>query len=312
MKYLLFSIFIIIFPTYLISQEGKQEYKDALTFIKNKKYKKALKSIDQAILLSEKDTYISQKTFLLIATGSSRRDVIKYLNKKIESNTPSPLLLEIRGAAFKEIYRYQDAILDYTDALKLAQNDSLKASILGRRADLYNEIQKLDLAKIDFEKAYMFDSTSVYIWNNFSIVLDRLGEVERSKSFLKKIIEQDSLNVPAIMNIGFFASKHGEYEEALMYLNKALVLEPSNSLTLNNISFVKLKLGKTKEALKDVNKSLKLDKTNSYAYKNRALIYLQLEENNNACIDLKTAIKYSYTLFYGKKVEELIKKHCIK
>ena len=128
MKIALFLISLILFPIFSFAQDGEKEYKEALEYSKNKKYKKALKSIDKAIAYDEKEVYIIEKTSLLIATGSTRKEVIKYLNSIIDLDNPSPILLQRRGYEFLNIYEYQDAILDYTDALKYAKNDSLKAS----------------------------------------------------------------------------------------------------------------------------------------------------------------------------------------
>ena len=304
-------IFYLFTGLYSLAQSNEKLYALTLENIEGKKYKKALSNIEKIIKKDNQEKYILTKVNVLLLLNTPYKEIITFLNQQI-TESPSPSLLIERGSGYQAIYRFQDAILDYSQAIKNAKEDSTLVKALDCRGSLYQKIRKPELSKIDYERAYKIDSNSYSVCNNFSIVLDDLGEFKRAKYLLLKLVEKDSTSFHAVMNLGFFASLHEEYDEALIYLNKALELDPKSAYTLNNISFVKLQLGLTKEALKDVNKSLELNKGNSYAYKNRALIYIALNKKNDACEDLNTAVKYGYTEFFGPEVNELIKTNCIK
>ncbi len=302
-------LLLSLFSTITISQTESKLYLKTLEQIESKQYKKALKNIDQAIKTKPQEKYIHTKIKILNALNEHPKKIIEFLGPNIRQyNTPT-LYLE-RGMNYELLYRFQDAILDYTEAVNKAKEDSVLSLALDRRGTLYHHIRKYKLAQQDLERAYSIDSNSFSICNNLSIVLDDLNQPEEAKRLLLKIVEKDSLNYQATMNLGFLSSNNEQFEEALFYLNKALEIKPNEAYTLSNLSFVKLKLGKPKEALKDVNKSLKINKGNSYAYKNRALIYLALDMKAEACDDLNQALIYGYSEFYGPEVKELIKQNC--
>lgn len=308
---ILYLIFFSLFYLGINAQTNDLLYKETLEQIESKKYKKALKTINLAIKDTPKDKYIYTKAQILGSLNESPEKIIEFINPHI-NKSKSPILFIERGLNYQFLYRFQDAILDYTEAINNTKEDSILSLALDRRGTLYNHIRKYTLAKQDLEKAYALDSNSFSVCNNLSVVLDELNEPEEAKRLLKKIVAQDSLSYQAIMNLGFISSNNEQYEEALYYLNKALEIKPNEAYTLSNLSFVKLMLSKPNEALVDINKSLKLNKGNSYAYKNRALILLELNENTKACEDLNSAINYGYTEFYGPEVKELIKKNCLK
>lgn len=308
----LFFYVLFSFSCLSISSQTKDVlYQKTLNLIESKKYKKALKTINQVISEDPSEEYIYKKAQILGYLDEPPKKIIEFINPYI-TQKKTPLLYIERGLNYQFTYRFQDAILDFSEAINNTKEDSILSLGLDRRGTLYHHIRKYNLALQDLEKAYALDSNSFSICNNLSIVLDELDQQERAIKLLKKITAKDSLNYQAIMNLGFIHSNNEQFEEALLYLNKALQIKPNDAYTLSNISFVKLKLGKMDEALTDVNKSIKLNKSNSYAYKNRALIYINLNQKNEACEDLNTAIKYGYSEFYGPEVKELIKKNCLK
>jgi tetratricopeptide (TPR) repeat protein len=310
MRFTLVFIYLLA-SFYTLAQSNEDLYTLTLENIESKKFKKALSNIEKIIKKDNQEKYLLTKVDILYFQNSPPKEVISFLNQHLNDSSSPNLLIE-RGIGYQSIYRFQDAILDYSEAIKNAKEDSILVKALDYRGSLYQKIRKPKLSKIDYERAYKIDSNSYNICNNFSIVLDDLGDFKRAKYLLLKLVKKDSTSVHAVMNLGYFASLHGEYDEALIYLNKALELEPNGAYALSNISYVKLQLGLTKEALKDVNKSLDLNKGNSYAYKNRALIYIALNKKTEACKDLNTALEYGYSEFFGPEVNELIKTNCIK
>lgn len=284
-----------------------------LSYSNKKKHKKALSTIEKAIALNgKKSTYVITKGQILYEINEDIGEFFSYLGKavKVEPNSAIPLIE--RAYYYEKINRFQDAIMDYNDAIKLAKVDSVKKTIYINRGGLFTKLQKPELGYADLTKAQEIDSNDVGMLNNLAIALDDLGRKDECFDALKRIVEIDSVFAPAWVNLGFHASLRERYEEALEYLNQADKLSPNEAYTLNNRGYVKFKLKDIKGALNDINKSIELNSNNSYAYRNKALIYLSEKKMDTACENLQLAKDKGFSLYYGEEVNDLIKKHCIK
>ena len=317
MKYIFVLITIttslFVRSTYAQSDNDSILYTKSVKSYDEKKFKKALTYINQAIDKNgSKSTYYSFKGEILYAINHDIDELFSYLTKSVEVEPSSPYPLINRAYFYEQITEIQNAILDYNDALKLAKEDSTIVSIYINRGGLLNKIQKNELAYEDLSKAYQMDSNNIGLLNNYALCLEDLGKKQEAKKTLLRMIEIDSLFVPAWMNLGFQASLRSEFDDALKYLNKADELEPNQPYTLNNRGYVKMKLNDLNGALEDINRSIEIDSQNSYAYRNKALVYIEKEDLDLACENLYLSKKYGFSIYYGNEIEELIKKHCIK
>lgn len=288
-------------------------FSKSLELFEAEKFKKSLSAINKAIKINnEKSDYYTLKGSILYQINKDIGELFSFLAKAIEVAPKSPTPLLKRALYYEEIQEFQNAILDYNDALKLSVTDSTLIVIYINRGGLFTKIQKPEHAYDDFSKGYLIDSNNIGLLNNFAMCLDDLNLRDEATEKLIRITQIDSTFVPAWVNLGFQASLKEEFQLSLKYLNKANELAPKQPLTLNNRGYAKLKLNDLEGALIDINKSIELDPRNSYAYRNRALLYIEKKDIESTCENLYLAKKHGFALFYGDEVNNLIKKHCIK
>ncbi|OFY91198.1 MAG: hypothetical protein A3K10_15630 [Bacteroidetes bacterium RIFCSPLOWO2_12_FULL_31_6] len=310
---LLFLILNLLIINHFKAQNDSILYENSVELYGEKKYKKALIEINKAIGINDKKAiYVSFKGQILFKINKDTDEFFTYLTKATEIEPNSPLPLIERAYYYEKINEYQNAILDYNDALKKENVDSTLISVYVNRGGVLLKLQKPDLAYEDLSKAYKIDSNNMGVLNNLAMCLEDLGKRKESNKLFLKMITIDSLFFPAWMNLGFQASLKGDYVHALAYLNKANELDPNQPYTLNNRGFVKLNIDDIEGALIDINKSLELDPNNSYAYRNKALLYLKKNDIKLVCENLHLAKKYGFTIYFGEEVDKLIKQHCIK
>ncbi len=311
--FLILIVVSIMFSNTLLAQKDKELFDESIEFYNNDKPKKALTLINDAIKINDKvSNYHILKGKILYEINEDVDELFIHVNTgiSVEPNSPMPLLT--RAEFYEQLLKFQDAIMDYNDALKLAQHDSIKISVYNNRGKLYSKLQKPEIGYEDLMKAYQIDSTDEAVLNNLAICLDRLGKPEESYQILLKATRLKPNFTPNWVNLGFQASLRGKYKDAVIFLNKADSLSPNEPFALNNRGYAKFKLKDYKGALKDINRSIELDPSNSYAYRNKALVYIEKKDLEIACENLYLSQKKGFSLYYGEEVNELIKTHCIK
>ena len=215
-----------------------------------------------------------------------------------------------RGLFYYRIHEFDKSVLDYTAALEIATQDSLRNAILVNRSSTYLKNRDYQQAIDDCNSILKNDSNDVGGLNNLAMALDGIGRGNETIGILKRIIVIDSTLVYPYMNIGFKLSLEEKYEEAMPYFNKAIELSPEMAITYNNRGYARFRLNDTDGALTDINKSIKLYPSNPYAYRNRGLVYHHLGKKTKACEDWNTAIKLDFTTIHGNEVKDLLKQNC--
>lgn len=308
----LFCILCLCFANLAFTQSAVDCYEEALKLYEKKNYSAALVQLEKTIKLDASkvhyydfwaEIYIQLKQYKK-AYSVYGIALEKFPEASLLYNSRANLLLKLRGE--------EDAIKDYTQAIKFAKSKKMKISYLSNRAGGRINIMDYKGGYKDLMEAYALDSTNLAVLTNLGMVCDEVGRAEETLKYLIKVVEIDSLYFPAYINIGFKYQHLNRHEEAVDYFNQALEISPNEPLGYSNRSFSKLQLGQLNAAMKDIDKSIKLYPGNAYAYKIRALIWLKKNKATKACEDLETATAQGYSDRYGTEVLELQIKHCQK
>jgi len=311
MRQLLLIIFICAVK-FTTAQTADDYYNEAQTSIYNEDYKTALEKIEIAIKLDSSNVdFYDLKAHSLFELQEYQLSYDTY-NQAISIFPDKSFLYSNRGNLLLGFQESDLAILDFTAAMELADNDSTKHYSIVNRAAAKLLKRDFDGAYQDLLIAYAFDSTSIATLTNLGAVSDEIGKGDETLKYLLKAIEIDPSYYPAYGNIGFKYQELGQHAKAIEYYNKVLELQPEEPLGYSNRSFNKLKLGDLKGAMTDIQKSIKLYPANPYAYRIRALIWIEDKNIERACADLQTALDKGFTVTYGEEVIELQKKHCKK
>lgn len=309
MKYLIVFLIICTSPL-ILAQTGQELYELAADQSENENYKKALKTINNAIDKDSTDVKFFRLKLQLLESLEQYQECSDYLSIVVKKFPKDPLLHHFRGAFLTTIQEFNSAIMSYNRALKYAEIDSVKFLIIANRATPKIRIRQFESAYDDLMMAYAFDSTEIAVLVNLSVVCDEVGKGDQTLMYLNKALEQDSTFWPIYANIGYKHQEMGQHEKAIEYYNIVLKNDPNEALGYSNRAFNYYKTGEIKKALKDIDKSIKLYPENSYAYKVRALIYLEMKENKKACEDIQTALDRGYTTSYGDEVKKLKIEYC--
>ena len=290
-----------------------EEYSDLATKKSEQKdFQYAMVLINKAIAIDGKSQwYYLQKAEIQFKL-SGPEDAIKIVKSAISLDNKKAEPYNRAGSYYGSLGMADSAIAMYNDAIKYAENDTIKNSYITNRGTAKLGIRDFKGAIIDFETALVFDPMNIAALNNASGCYSELGMMDKSIATLKKIIKLDSTFIGPYINLGFNYSDTDSLDLALKYFNKALKIDPKEPSTINNRGYVYYKKGDFTSALTDINLSIKLYPTNSYAYRNLALVYIAMKKNNEACTALGYAKDYGFEQHYGSEVSELISKYCKK
>lgn len=311
MKTLLLTITLLL-SSISFSQTADECYKTSLDLLAKKDLKGALKNIENAILIDQKNIDFYLLKAEIFANAGMYKDGYDCFSVALTIEPKNSLIYSTRGIYLQSFQKFDSSIEDYSKAIELAENDTLKYSYYTNRGSAKSQKRDFIGAYNDYMISYNHDSTNLAVLVNLGTVCDDAGKSDETLKYLLKAVEVDPTFVASYANIGFVYQMRGDHAKALEYYDKVLEMDPNEPLGYSNRSYSRLKTGDVKGALKDIDKSIKIYPTNSYAYKVRALIYIEKKKFEDACADLNTASELGYTTMYGNEVIELQKQHCKK
>lgn len=109
-----------------------------------------------------------------------------------------------------------------------------------RRGISFDEIGRLDEAKVEYQKALRINPNADWVHGNLANTLDDLGEVRAAEGeYLKAIeLDDDALNRA---NYGTFLREQGRYLEARKQLERSIALDPDYPQAYYNLGLIEQK-----------------------------------------------------------------------
>lgn len=310
MRISIISFFLSLLVFSGMSQTDSLEYKKSVAEFESGNPKAALKSIDKALGLAEKEDYIIFKSDILREL-EDYQGVYDVLQRGIVVFPESFSLHGNLGIFLSEIGEIEYATEILTKAVELAGSDSiLLSSAHTNLSSVYTAVRDFESSYEHLIKAHNFDPLNIASLINLGAVCDEIGKAEEGIKFLYKALEIDPTYYPIYGNIGFLHQTNGDYAKAIECYNKVLEMNPDEPLGYSNRSFNRMKLGDLKGAMADIDKSIKLYPANSYAYMVKGSIYVEQKKYDKACEQFSIALQKGFTERYGKDVEIMMGKYC--
>ena len=216
--------------------------------------------IDQALTLfkeqvskpeADKETFI---TIMEIEDYLGKSDsVTLYLNRALERFPKDAELYVHRGHHHFLGKRYDKAIEAYREALKFADNDTLRSSIWGHTGDLYHQMA-VGERKVVLEGRFGTRST------------DRNERKYMTKCYecFDKALALHAENSSVLNNYAYFLSlEERDLDRALQMAEKANSLAKNNPTFLDTHAWVLHKLGRNDEAKRTMRQAISLDTNKS-------------------------------------------------
>ena len=111
------------------------------------------------------------------------------------------------------------------------------------KARKYVEVKRYDYALSEYREALKLNPGDSESLIELSAVYEKMGNPEKSLEMLKTLETKESKNPKIFFNIANMRRMMGEYEEALKYYNKALELDSANPVIMNHIGYIYKKMG---------------------------------------------------------------------
>lgn len=209
-------------------------------------------------------------------------------SKAIESDKTNCTLYFERALANQTLERFDDALRDYNEAIRLGHRE---AQTYNNRGLVNFRLGITDDAMADFDEAISIDPDFAEAYFNRGLLNDSLGKSKEAISDFTKTIELEPRYHTAYKKRAMVYEKIGKYENAIKDLNEALEINPNNLMATSIRARIYAKTGKHEEALRDYNQTIELDPENHWNYNGRGTLYNLIGKVEEAHKDFEKAFE---------------------
>jgi len=221
-------------------------------------------------------------------------DAPAYFTALLKSGRSNIVAYALRGVSWQALREYDNAIKDFSQAIKLEPDNS---SFFTLRGEAHYMKHLYDAALSDLTEAIRLDPTNLTAYNDRGCTLKNQGEYHKAEQQFNEVLRMAPKNALAFANRGTLWFAQDQLDKALADLNKSIQLDPKQSFAYSNRGRVYMKRGDYPEALADYDKSIAIDPDDWTAFNGRARI-------------MATAPDFEFHLRDGKQAVELATKAC--
>ncbi len=222
-----------------------------------KEFTKAQQEADAAAKKFPEDRTVRKVRAVLIAelgkTDDAAADLKKLLDGKNDRDTQLALAeVYEKGRKWNDMAKALDA------AEKLSKSDEEKESVWFMRGAMYERMNKVDLAEVEFRKVLKFDPESAGAMNYLGYMLaDRNLRLPEALELITKALDKDPGNGAYLDSLGWVYYKLGRLPEAEENLRRAVAKTPRDPTVHDHMADVLMKESKVREAVAQWQTSMK-------------------------------------------------------
>ena len=139
-------------------------------------------------------------------------------------------LLHLRGALALQRKEFDDAVVLYNEALKHADNDTLRSSLWGAIGDVEHQRNEMKRCFKAYDKALRYHDDNAMVLNNYAYFLALDGKsLERALTMITRALALSQNNATYLDTMAWVLYKLGRYDEAKRYMQQALSLDRQQS-----------------------------------------------------------------------------------
>ena len=212
----------------------------------------------------------------------------------------APVLLAQRGYAYDRLNDYEQAIVDFTEAIRL---DPKYAVAYNGRGNACAELGDYERAIADYTEAIRLDPDYAVAYNNRGYAYDELGDYERAIADYTEAIRLDPDDAVIYRNRGNTYNRLKDYEQAIVDFTEAIRLDPDDAVVYKNRGNAYYELRDYERAIADYTEAIRIDPDYVVAYNNRGYAYNELGDYERAIADYTEAIRIDpdYTVAYNNR-----------
>lgn len=170
-------------------------------------------------------------SFLTWERGKVWKDSLTLWNDVIKKYPNLPKAFASRGEAYSDIGQYDQAILDYTEAIEITPK---YADAYYNRGNAYSKNDMLDQAILDYTKAIEIKPNYAEAYYNRGNAYGKKKKFDQAISDYTKALVINPHYVGAYTNRGSIYYVKRQYEQAISDFNEALKINPNYSLAYFN------------------------------------------------------------------------------
>jgi tetratricopeptide (TPR) repeat protein len=232
-----------------------------LAYSKNGDDEKALQDCNQLINFEKLPANFCSRAIVLKNLGRLDEAVRDY-TEALKVDPKYYDALRLRGKIHAERAEFETAILDFNAAIALAPKDPANYS---SRAECYDSMDRPSNAIQDYTKAILFEPDEVGYYAKRGRLYSNKGEHGKALADFAVAIEKDPEYENTYIYRGLHRMARAEHDMALADYNQALELNPESQFALLCRAKLLLEIGQLTAALGDANKLIQLAPKSEYA-----------------------------------------------
>ena len=191
------------------------------------------------------------------------------------------------GAKFQSQGRFDEAINEYDEAIRLDPGDAFAFHNRGRS---FSELEKFQAAIQDYTKAIQLAPNYREAFNDRGASFQKLGQTQRAIRDFDLAISLSPSHPDAYLNRGIAYAELGQHQQSLQDFGTAIRLEPGSALGYRNRGTSFLALGQFHQAVQNFDDAITLDHLDPATHNNRGTAHLNLGLFQKAIQDFDEAI----------------------
>jgi tetratricopeptide (TPR) repeat protein len=156
---------------------------------------------------------------------------------------------------------------------KKIEEDPTNAVYLAKRAQKYQEANKLNLAIADIQAAINIDPENTQYYMSLADYFMAAGQLKNAMGVLKTVLSKDPKNIDALLKMGEINLMVRKYKEVFVFANAALDHDPYNARAYFMRAYTYKELGDTAASIENFMQCLKNDPENYNANIELGVLY---------------------------------------
>ncbi|MBK1987777.1 tetratricopeptide repeat protein [Sphaerospermopsis aphanizomenoides BCCUSP55] len=256
-----------------------------------KQYQNALEAINQGFLQSKEN---HKEDFLLYAT---RGEILSNLEKYDQAIADFTQVIKInfqftrayynRGVIYYEQGKIDSAIQDFTQAIAI---NPQYAKAYYYRGTIYGNQGKIDSAIQDFTQAIIINPQYTQAYYDRGIAYSEQEKVDLAIADFTQVIKINPQYAEAYYNRGFIYGNQRKVDSAIQDFTQAIAINPQYAQAYHNRGNIYAQKGKLELAIADFTQVIKINPKFVDAYNNLGYTYIQQRKLDQALQNYKQAI----------------------
>lgn len=202
-----------------------------------------------------------------------------------------------KGTDYARVNLHVEALEEFSAAIRLNKGEisiEESARVFGERGRVYQQMMRYEDALTDMWNALRLDDRNAALYNDRGLLYLEMRDPARAREDFRAAVKLDSRNPGYVFNKGRAEFEDRNFAQAIREFNAALALDPDRSDALYSRGLAYKTLEQYDQALNDFTRMLQMDPKASLALYQKAAIFARQGKIDVACVLLEEAIKHGF------------------